>query len=40
MNCDSHAPSPSADRYRPITSENCVTESPSTKLDNVAACNS
>jgi hypothetical protein len=25
---ESHAPTPIADRYRPITSENCVTESP------------
>jgi hypothetical protein len=30
MNRDSQAPTPRADRYRPITSENCVTESPST----------
>ena len=27
---DSQAPAPSADRYRPMTSENCVTESPRT----------
>ncbi len=26
---DSHAPTPIADRYSPITSENWVTESPS-----------
>jgi hypothetical protein len=37
---DSHAPTPIADRYSPMTSENWVTESPRTKLDSVAACSS